>query len=478
MLETVTVLFFGAWVVGLAVWIILDRRSPTSTLGWILALMFLPYVGVPVYLLIGPRKWTKKKLHLERARERISEHFGKYLNRAAFEARSALPADRARLVELGGRTGYSATARASDVTLFHEGVDFYAALVEAIRDARHHVHLEFFIWDRGRIGTRLRDLLVEKAKEGVEVRLLLDSVGSREFSSKFARPLREAGAEVVIFNRPRFLKFLRFRPQLVNFRTHRKIVVVDGSTAFTGGMNVKDYHSSEFVGDAARRDTHVRIRGEAASWLQLVFLENWHFANGGGPRDGSYLALEETEGEHIVQITASGPDTESVPIHKVYFSLIGAARDRVWLTSPYFVPDEAIVTALQTAAMRGVDVRIIVPEINDQPIVRAASLTCYDELIRAGVKIYEYQPRSHHAKTMVVDDDMVLVGTANVDNRSFRLNFEVVATIFGEGPTAEVAGKFEEDLAESREVEYGEEALRPFPVRVYHGLARLFSLVL
>ncbi len=361
MFETVLLISFGVWVVGLSVWIILDRRPPSVTLGWILALVFLPFVGVPVYLLIGPRRWGKKKDHLEVVRTRLLETLGSQLIRASLKVAEALPADRVPLIRMGNHTGFGAAGRAHDLTLYHEGVDFYAALVEAISAAKHHIHIEFYIWDRGGIGTRLRDLLVEKAKEGVEVRLLLDSVGSSKFSQKFARPLIESGGEVQIFNRPRFLKFFRPRPQLVNFRTHRKIVVVDGNTGFTGGMNVKDYHTSEFTGDQARRDTHVRFRGEAVSWLQIVFLTNWHFVNGDGPQDESYLALEDTESEDLVQIVGSGPDTESAPIYKTYFSLINAAHRRLWLTSAYFVPDETIVTALQSAAMRGVERGIEAP---------------------------------------------------------------------------------------------------------------------
>jgi len=478
MLETGIVLFFGAWVVGLSIWIILDRRSPTATLGWIIALMFLPYLGVPVYLLIGPRKWVKKKLHLEAARERISARLGKYLNRAFLNVMQALPPETARLVELGNRTGYAAAGRAREITLYHEGIDFYAALEEAIRGATHHIHLEFYIWTRGKIGTRFRDLLVEKANEGVEVRLLLDSVGSTKFSRKFARPLEDAGGKIVIFNRPRFLKTFRFRPQLVNFRTHRKIVVVDGHTGFTGGINIDDCHSSEFVGADARRDTHLRMRGEAVSWLQLVFLENWHFATGSAPSGKSYLAVDDTEGDHFVQIAGSGPDNEAAPIHKIYFSLINAATTRLWLTSAYFVPDEPIVTALQTAALRGVDVRILVPAKSDQFTVRAASRTYYDELLFAGVSIFEYQPRMHHGKTMIVDHDVAIVGSANVDNRSFRLNFEVIATLFCRDAVEELAEKFEEDLAASRQVEFGEEGRRAFPLRVIDGVARLFSPLL
>ena len=295
------------------------------------------------------------------------------------------------------------------------------------------------------------------------------------FGKRFMQPLLEAGAEVVLFNKP---KWIRIRPQLVNFRTHRKIVVIDGELSFVGGMNVIDYSSSEFVGDRAQRDTHLKLVGTPSNWLQLVFLENWHFSNGSGPRHEGYLYLEGEPGTEPVQIAASGPDTEHAPIQKLYLEAIHGAKQRVWIVSPYFVPDEPLIAALQSAALRGVDVRILVPAKNNQRLVRAASRTYYDELIECGVRIFEYLPRMHHAKTLVADDDLGIVGTANLDNRSFRLNFEVIAVLYGHRHANEMAAAYEGDLLESREIELGEEASRPLPVRFGDAVARLLSPLL
>jgi cardiolipin synthase len=475
MLITILSIVFGLWVLGLTVFILLERRPPAATLGWIIALTFLPYIGLPVYLYVGPRRWNRKKRHLASARAVIGEELRERLERANQDVQSLLPQDDARLIQLGTGLLTAAAARAREVTLYHEGVDFYAALIEAVAAAERHIHLEFYIWRADQIGARLRDALAAKARQGVEVRVLVDAVGSPKFRKRFVQPLLDAGAEVAWFNAP---KWIRVRPQLVNFRTHRKIVVIDGELAFTGGMNIADYHSSEFVGEAAQRDTHVRILGLPASWLQLVFLENWHFANGDGPNHLDYISLDGECGDELVQIAASGPDTDFATIHKLFLEAIHGAKQRLWLSTPYFVPDEAITMALQSAALRGVDVCILVPEKNDQRLVRAASRTYYDELLEAGVRIHEFEPRMHHAKTMIADDDLAIVGTANIDNRSFRLNFEVIAVLYGHRAQAELAERYEQDLAQSRAVALGEEGRHALPVRIFDSIARLLSPLL
>ncbi len=466
---------FALWVVGLSIFIILERRAPAATIGWIFALLLLPYVGIPVYFLVGPRKWDGKKRHLARTRALIGKELGAAVQAANARVSSSIPEDDARLVALGSGLGAAAAACAREIEIFQGGAEFYAALEEAIAGARHHIHLEFYIWSPDRIGTRLRDLLMKKVQEGVELRLLVDAVGSPKFDKDFMRPLQELGAEVLLFNKP---KWFRLRSQLVNFRTHRKIVVIDGELSFIGGMNISERSSKEFVDDRAQRDTHLKIVGMPSNWLQLVFLENWHFSNGGGPSHEGYLALDTEPGTEPVQIVASGPDTEHAPIHKVYLEAIHGAKQRIWIVSPYFVPDVSLVSALQSAALRGVDVRVLVPAKNDQRLVRAASRTYYDELIDCGVRIFEYLPRMHHAKTLIADDDLCIIGTANLDNRSFRLNFEVIAVLYGLRHAAEMAAAFESDLLESREAAWGEEDDRPLPLRFGAAVARLLSPLL
>jgi cardiolipin synthase len=461
------------WVGAAAIYIVLERRSAQATLAWILALAFLPIVGVLVYVFFGPRRFERRK----RKRARAADAVGRM---TVVDASHALDAsDQARhlitMCEAAG--GRAARARTASVRLFLDGEAKYAAVLDAIEKARHHVHLEYYIWEPDRIGTRLRDALAARAKAGVEVRVLVDGFGSSKAGDRFWQPLRAAGGEVERFNA---LTLHRFRPRMSNFRTHRKIVVVDGLVAFTGGMNVSDVHTREMSGDAAWRDTHLGLEGPAAKGLQMVFLEDWHFATGKAPAGEPYLSGPDAAGpgSHIVQVVASGPDENLDAIHKLFFASIAGAHERVLLTTPYFVPDEPVLSALTTAALRGADVRLLVPETGDAPVVAAAARSYYPELVEAGVRVFEYRSSVLHAKTLVVDDDLAVVGTANTDNRSFRLNFEVVAALYQPEHCHALAKAFEADLAGAREVTAKHIERAPFRERLVTASARLLSPIL
>jgi cardiolipin synthase len=326
----------------------------------------------------------------------------------------------------------------------------------------------------------------------VRVRVLVDGVGSSALGRSFLRPMREAG---VMFARFNPVTFARIRSR-VDFRNHRKIVVCDGTVGFTGGVNISDDYlpavegprpalerlreaQKEKKGHAGPwRDTHVRVTGDAVRWLQLTFLDDWYYATGYAARDKEYFPAQARAGEHLVQIVASGPDRDVEPIQKMYFAAIATARERVLVTTPYFVPDDAILTALTTSAMRGVDVRVLVPRRSDSLVVTAAARSYYDTLLAAGVRIYEYQPTMIHAKTVVVDDFFAAVGTANMDNRSFRLNFEVTAILYGEAHAATLATQFEEDLGASKEVTLASRQHVRLRWRVAEAGARIFSPLL
>jgi phosphatidylserine/phosphatidylglycerophosphate/cardiolipin synthase-like enzyme len=265
-----------------------------------------------------------------------------------------------------------------------------------------------------------------------------------------AAALREAGVQFAWFN-PITFKFWRRRR--ADFRTHRKSVVCDGVVGFTGGMNVADAHSAEF-GPGYWRDTHLGFAGPAVAALQRAFLEDWAYARGTLPTlDTAYFPVEDLRqlGAHdAVQVVGSGPDDPAYAVYKTYFAAITAARQRLWITTPYFIPDDAIMTALAVAALARVDVRVLVPKRGDSAIVDLAARSYFGELLAAGVKIYEYEPRFIHAKTMVVDDDLAIVATANLDNRSFRLNFELAAQVYGAALNARLARAFIDDLEHAR----------------------------
>ncbi len=274
------------WIVLLGVGLILERRSPAATLAWLLALLFMPYFGFLVYLLIGPRRLYRRRLRYGRARARLiqSTHPLRHAHPAALGfPNTGLERQLATLLE---RTGQGAPTAARAATLLESGDACYAALETAIAAASHHVHLEYYLWRPDRIGTRLRDQLIAKAETGVQVRLLLDAIGSDRISQRFLQPLRAAGSETAWFNP---LSLRRLRPNYINFRTHRKIVVCDGRMGFTGGVNISDQHSSQSSGADAWRDTHLQIEGEPVHRLQFIFLEDWYFATNHAPFEPSFF---------------------------------------------------------------------------------------------------------------------------------------------------------------------------------------------
>jgi cardiolipin synthase len=457
---TIAQLFY---VVALATWIVMEKRSPVATLAWILSLIALPYVGFVVFFLLGPRRLVRKRLKHRRARGKVRPHA------APGAAAPSLPPppDRdpriAQLCHLAKRAGEPNAEHATEVEIFHDAASTYDAIEAAIAKAKHHVHLGYYIFDPRRTGARFRDALIARAKDGVSVRVLVDDVGSSALGRRFAQPMRDAGIKFARFNP---VTFARIRSRL-DFRNHRKIVVCDGVTGFTGGINIADEYLPEAENEKPRRekkrlarrghlspwrDTHLRVEGDAVRWLQLTFLDDWYYATGYAGRDAHYFPPPTRTGDHLVQIVASGPDRDVEPIQKLYFAAIAGARERVFVTTPYFVPDDAILTALTTAALRGVDVRVLVPRRSDSLIVTAAARSYYDTVLAAGVRVYEYQPTMIHAKTLVVDDYFAAVGTANFDNRSFRLNFEITAVVYGAAQCDELVAQFRKDLHDAKEI--------------------------
>ncbi|NOY93330.1 MAG: cardiolipin synthase [Deltaproteobacteria bacterium] len=461
------------WVVALSVWILFERRSPAATVAWILALAALPVAGLLIYFFFGPRRFDRKKLRHARGQAKARA--------AGAHASDAIPpTHRAthlmRMVRQAA--GPSAVPRRGALRIFAEGDTLYDAVVEDIAKACDHVHVEYYIFEPDEVGTRLRDALTERARAGVRVRLLVDGFGSSSAASgAFFAPLREAGGHVERFNA---LKITRWRPRLANFRTHRKIVVVDGRVAYTGGMNVTRVHSRRASGDDAWRDTHARVEGHAARGLQMTFAEDWYYATEQEPDNAECFPAPEKlpQEDHLLQVAASGPDENENAIHKLFFSAIAGAQSRVWLTTAYFVPDLAIMTALVATAMRGVDVRILLPAKGDVRVVAAAARSYFDELLAAGVRIFEYGPNVLHAKTLVTDEDVAIIGTANTDNRSFKLNFEVSLACYEPEVARELAAIFETDLERATEVLAEDRARRGRFTELKENIARLLSPIL
>ena len=469
------------YVVGLATWIMLEKRSPVATLAWILSLVALPYVGFLVFFLLGPRRLRRRRLKHRRARGKV--------HAAAPAAIPPRDPRVAQLVHLATHAGEPPAEPCGDVSIYADAASTYDAIEQAIAEAKHHVHVSYYIFDPRRTGARFRDALLAARARGVTVRLLVDDVGSSSLGRAFVRPLRDAGAFFARFNP---VAFSRIRSRL-DFRNHRKIVVCDGRVGFTGGINVADEYlpggeESKPPREARRlkkrghlgpwRDTHVRITGDAVRWLQLTFLDDWYYATGYAAKGDELFPPATRTGDDLVQIVASGPDRDSEPIQKLYFAAIAAARERVWVTTPYFVPDDAILTALTTAALRGVDVRVLVPRRSDSLVVTAAARSYYDAILAAGVRVYEYQPTMIHAKTLLVDDYFAAVGSANMDNRSFRLNFEVTAVLYGEPHAETLARHVRQDLRDAKEIKARSRLKLPLGWRLAEAGARVLSPLL
>lgn len=457
------------WIAVSGVIIVLQRRSAAATLAWLFALTFLPLVGLLIYRFIGPLRLERKKLARNISRRAVQEVL------AAQMALAEQDAEHQQLALVAIGLGESSPLRAEEVELFFDGDAAYVAILAAVAAATHHIHIEYYIWEPDKIGTELRDALIARAKAGVQVRLIVDGTGSNHLKKRWLQPMHDAGIEVALFN-PVRLRSVRVRRP--DFRTHRKIVVCDGRVGFTGGMNITDSHSAARSTDYWR-DTHIRISGAAVWALQRLFTEDWNFAAGAMcPIDDATFPQPTKNGEHLVQIVGSGPDSSSFAIHKSYFTAINQATHRLWMTTPYFVPDEALLMAIVSAALRNVDVRLIVPKRGDSRLVDLAARSYFPELLEAGVRVFEYEARFIHAKTMVCDDDVAIVGTANLDNRSFRLNFEVAAIVFGDTANTELADAFKRDLAGSREVIRDEFDRQPWVRRFGQGTARLMSPLL
>lgn len=459
--------------------VLFQRKEPSSTAAWILALVFLPGAGALLFLLFGRERIRiplRGKVDADRALAASNPpRSGRAPSLA--EVDDGLPGDAPAvlrdLFHVSSALGRAAPSHGNHVELLVDGAATYAALGEAIERAEHHVFAEYYLVRHDRTAAWFRDLLVRAARRGVRVKLLLDGYGSFWISRRWLRPLREAGAEVVFFLPARLLPF-----QPMNLRNHRKIVVVDGRVAFTGGINIGDEYRGE---GAPWRDAHLRIEGPAVLPLLLVFAQDWRFAARAhvpGPEIERAHAAPTFPGRATVAIIRSGPDIagpEGETIHRVLFSAITSARESVFITTPYFIPDRSIIVALQTAAYRGVDVRILFPSKSNHPFVFQAGRSFYEELLDAGVAIFEYGPGMIHAKTMVVDGSVALVGSANMDLRSFRLNFEVHTVMDDEVVAARLSRCFHDDLAVSKRIDPATFRARPLVWKGVEAAARLLS---
>lgn len=455
--------------------VVMDTKDPSKTLGYLILIIFLPFVGAIVYLFFGVNYRKNKfytfkiehneevynavKNYIEESHaEVVSEEFSnveKYENTIQFLFKSI----------------HSPLTHGNFVEVLINGEEKFPKVLDALSMAKHHIHLEYYIFENDKISNQISDLLVQKAKEGVKIRLLFDDLGSKKIGKNQLKKLREAGIEACPVNKVRF-KLLANR---VNYRDHRKIIIIDGKEVFTGGINVSD----KYINPNEKqywRDTHLHLKGKAAFYFQYVFLSNWIFATEKNVEiDRNYFDAEANfNSNQIVQVAASGPD--SVPaIMLSTVSAIFAAKNRIYITTPYFIPVDVVLSAIKQQAMAGLDVRLLVPKEGDSVFVNGAAYSYYTELLQNNVRIFFYEKGFVHAKTMLVDDDLAIVGTANMDVRSQELNFEINTMVYDKKTNADLLHAFENDLKSSKEISLKDWEKRPKVKVIFEQLARMFS---
>jgi len=460
------------------VFIIYERNNPSATLAWLLSMILFPFVGLFIYFMFGRRRLKTRVRLLRAIRAEVGDIRRKLDFEGAFKAALSSPgAERHEdLMKLAYRFPGFPPTTGNKVEVQFNADNAYPAILSSIAEAKHHIHALYYILNPDDAGQAFRDALVEKARQGVEVRLLYDDIGSWETQPAFFDPLVEAGGKVHEY-RP--VHFSRFRTIYANFRNHRKIVVVDGETAFTGGINIGDEYLGKDPSTGFWRDTNIKLTGPAASHLQLVFAEDWYYATG-ELLTSSYVSHTSPNGGggSVTQIVPSGPDRDMQQVEHMFFTAITSARKTLYIATPYFIPDESVQTAIIAAALRGVDVRLLVPKKADKLIIHYANRSYYREALAAGVRIYEYNKGFMHEKLLTADGEVGIVGTANMDLRSFRLNFEVCAVCYDSSVAGELDRQFMLDLGDSSRVHMSSFMKRPHIDKFLENMARLTSPLL
>lgn len=456
-----------------------ERKQTAQTWAWLLVLFFIPVLGFILYIFFG-RGISKEKIFDMRLQGKIGmnvemEEQRQALLRHLFPHPPTAQVDVRQLVYLLTVFGHSLYTTKNEIVLYTDGAKKFAALLEDIEQAEDHIHLQYYIYRSDELGIKVRDALTRATKRGVKVRVLLDAWGSTKVSMKFFEELRKNGGEVAFFF-PLFIPFINPR---INYRNHRKIVVIDGKIGYTGGFNV----GNEYLGKVEKfgywRDNHLRLLGPAVYSLQNRFLMDWNSQHTSEIQYDNLLFPQiKTDGDKAVQVITSGPDSDHEEIKMTYLKMIQLAKWEILIQTPYYIPDEAIHSALKLALLSGIAVRIQIPNKPDHPMVYWATYSFAAELLDYGAVIETYEDGFMHAKTMVIDSGVVSIGSANIDVRSFRLDFEVNTVIY-DAKMAEIVRKaFFEDSAHSELLTLERYRKRGLWIKVKEGLGRLISPLL
>lgn len=479
MFKVFTVLIHVVNLLTMAFMIFKEKRSTNSIIAWILILYLAPYVGFIVFILIGRKMNNDNMFGFKNAElNTFKSYLNKNEEKNKYNKESLYEKNKDMILALEAMD-YSPYRNDNNVSMYSDGKLFFNELLESLKKAKKSINIEFYIFKNDDIGTKILNVLEEKAKEGVEVRLLYDSVGSRSLNRNVLNKLINEGGKVGEFF-PSWLKFININ---MNFRNHRKIVVIDNNVGFVGGFNVGD----EYLGKDSKfgywRDTHIKFTGSAVNDLNLRFLADWRYAT---KEEVSLEEIFETNEENSnsnnvgMQIVSSGPNlSDKYEIKMAYLKMIQKAKKYLYIQSPYLIIDNSISDSLKLAAASGVDVKIMIPGKGDHPFVYWANLVYAGDLIKEGIRVFHYDKNAFlHAKTVVIDDEVCSIGTANMDTRSFELNFEVSSFIYSEKIAKEQKYEFENDMKMCEELTLEKYQNRSRIVKIKESLSRLFSDVL
>ncbi|NLJ97971.1 MAG: cardiolipin synthase [Tissierellia bacterium] len=456
-----------------------ERRNPTTTWLWLMVLTFLPGIGFLLYLFLGQDMSKKKIFELKEEEDRGIRNRvlrqGQKIQEEVYSFSNPKFMEYEDIIKMHILTSEAYFSQDNEVELYFSGEEKFAALLESISNAKKYIYIEYYIMKSDGIGTKIIDKLTEKAKEGVEVKVLYDGMGGRKLKRNSFDEMKRAGGEVAVFFPP-FVPYLSLR---INYRNHRKICIIDGEEAYVGGFNIGD----EYLGLSKKfgywRDTHIKIRGTAVGSLQWRFFKDWRFATG---KDNVQCELKPNrikgETNTGIQIVNSGPDSKWPSIKDGYFKMVTDARERVYIQTPYFIPDDSMLEALKVAGLSGLDVKVMIPCKPDHPFVYWAGLSYIGELLEAGVRFYTYENGFLHSKTFIMDDFVTSIGTANLDIRSFKLNFEVNAFIYDGEVNRKTVEQFNLDLEHCKEITIKEYQQRSNIVKLKESVSRLLSPIL
>ncbi len=459
--------------------ILLENKDPLKTQSYLLLMVMLPIIGMLIYIFFGvnfrkEKLYSRKGFTDQKIIQKWIDDYDNLLTRSSHNMQEYLH-EKAKLPFLFWRNNYSALSNNNDVKILNNGEEKFPVLLEKLRIAKHHIHIEYYIFDDDNIGNQIIDILCAKALEGIEVRMIVDALGSNNLRNKTIEKLKTSGVKYREYHPVIFTRLAN----RVNYRDHRKIVVIDGCIGFVGGINVADKYINNESSSHYWRDTHCMIEGDAVYSLQILFILNWYFVSKELIHpDIRLFPVIDSEGEVLTSIISSDPDSDNPNLMEGYFSMINSAREEILIITPYFIPNESVLTALKTSAKGGVKIIILLPAESDSIFVHSASLTYIGELLRNDIQVYVYKKGMVHSKVMIIDEELSTIGTANLDYRSFDNNAEVNAVFFDQGISRELKDQFLRDLAYAEKLDYLSWKNRPLKIKLIGSFGRLVAPLL